>query len=396
MRVLITSVSAYGHLQPLLPLATALAAAHHEVAIATGPDMRPRAEAAGFPTFVSGIPVGSAFALLAERFPDQEYNRLEPAEILGWYLPHLFGETLTRAMLHDLEPLVQQWRPDILLHDTWEFAAPIAAANAGIPSVSQTLGIRIDDQILESVAAAVAPLWQQRGLTPDPSAGLYRYLCLDITPHGLQPSVSPRYRAAIHPLRPVALPPLPGEELPAWITHYRDIPLVYMTLGTNFSTNSDLSMFRCVVAGLSSLPVAVVITIGFETDPAAFAPLPENIHVERYLPQSLLLPHCSAVICHGGAGTTLSTLAQGLPLLILPQGADQYIIGDLVQVAGAGLRLVPSEVNSTTIRSSVLALLNEPDYRAGSQRLQREIAAMPSPDETVPLIEELIAGYSLI
>jgi UDP:flavonoid glycosyltransferase YjiC (YdhE family) len=48
--------------------------------------------------------------------------------------------------------------------------------------------------------------------------------------------------------------------------------------------------------------------------------LANNVHVEHYVPQSLLLPHCSAVICHGGAGTTLSSLALGLPLLILPQG----------------------------------------------------------------------------
>ena len=107
MRVLIASVSAYGHLQPLLPMAKALADADHEVAIATGSDLRPRAESAGFPAFDAGITPGAAFKLLAERYPDQEYNRLNPAEILSWYLPHLFGEVLTPAMLGDLESLVQ-------------------------------------------------------------------------------------------------------------------------------------------------------------------------------------------------------------------------------------------------------------------------------------------------
>jgi UDP:flavonoid glycosyltransferase YjiC (YdhE family) len=56
MRVLITSISGYGHLQPLLPLAKALSDAHHEVAIATGPELRPRAEAAGFTAFDAGSP----------------------------------------------------------------------------------------------------------------------------------------------------------------------------------------------------------------------------------------------------------------------------------------------------------------------------------------------------
>jgi UDP:flavonoid glycosyltransferase YjiC (YdhE family) len=138
--------------------------------------------------------------------------------------------------------------------------------------------------------------------------------------------------------------------------------------------------------------IDVLITIGFDKDPASIGRLPGNVRVENYMPHSLLLPHCSAVICHGSAGTTLSSLALGLPLLILPQGADQYVIGDLVRAAGAGLLLAPADVNPSTVRSNVLSLLNEPAHRAGARRLQREIAAMPGPAEAVPLIEELAAG----
>ena len=215
MRVLITSISGYGHLQPLLPLAKALSDAHHEVAIATGSELRPRAEAAGFTAFDAGLAISTAFERLAELFPDQTYNRLEPAEILGWYLPHLFGDIFAPAMLGDLEPLVRSWRPDVVLHDTWEFAGPIAAASAGIPSICQTLGLRFDDRILDSVADAVAPLWRQRGLEPDPAAGLYRSLCLDITPPSFQHYESARNRSVIYPPRPITEPPVPGELLPA-------------------------------------------------------------------------------------------------------------------------------------------------------------------------------------
>jgi len=186
MRVLITSVSAYGHLQPLLPLAKALVKAGYEVAIATGPDLRIRAEAAGFTAFEAGMSIDAAFGRLAELYPDQPYFRLAPSEILGWYLPHLFGEVLAPAMLEDQESVVRSWKPDVVVHETWEFAGPIAAARVGIPSICQTLGLRIDDMILDSVAAAVAPLWEQHGLKPDPTAGLYRRLCLDTTPASLQ------------------------------------------------------------------------------------------------------------------------------------------------------------------------------------------------------------------
>jgi MGT family glycosyltransferase len=169
---------------------------------------------------------------------------------------------------------------------------------------------------------------------------------------------------------------------------------VYMILGTNFGTNADVLMFRSVIDGLDDLDVDVPITIGFGKDPSSIGPLPGNVHVENYVSQSLLLPHCSAVICHGGPGTTLSSLARGLPLLILPQGADQYVIGDLVLAAGVGLLLAPTDVNPSTIRANVLALPDEPVYREEARSLQREIAAMPGPEEAIHLIEEVVASGS--
>jgi UDP:flavonoid glycosyltransferase YjiC (YdhE family) len=389
MRVLISAIAAYGHLQPLLPLATALAEARHDVAIAIGPELRPRAEAAGFATFDAGIGLGTAFERLAGLFPDQEYNRLAPAEIVDWYLPPLFGQVLAPAMLADLEPIVRTWEPDMVVHDTWEFAAPIVAAKAGIVSVSHTLGLRHAEQSLRLVAAAVAPLWRQRGLDPDPTAGLARHLCLDITPPSLQPYASECARDSLHPLRPIAQPPLDGERLPAWMEHRREVPLVYMTLGTN--TNSDSSVFRSVIDGLRDLDVEVLITLGPGKDPSSIGALPANAYVETYVPQSLLLPHCSVAICHGGAGTTLNSLAQGVPLLLMPQGADQYVVSELIQAAGAGFVLAPAEVSPSKVRAHVVRLLEEPSQRACARWLQAEILAMPGPEEAVRLIEGVLA-----
>ena len=388
MRVLITSVSGYGHFLPLLPMAQALVDARHEVGVAIAADMRSRAEAAGLRAFDAGLAIDAAFMQLAERFPREDYNHLQPDEILGWYLPHLFGEILAPAMLADLEPLVRDWRPDVILHETFEFAGPIAAASAGIPSVSHTLGLRIDEQVLAAVAASVAPLWRECGLKLNPTAGLYLHLCLDITPPSLQPWQAALSRAIVRPLRPVTPSPNPGERLPSWMQHRRNAPLVHMTLGTN--TNSNISAFRSVLDGLSDLDVEVVMTVGYDGDAALLGPLPANAHVEQYIAHSLLLPHCTVVICHGGSGTTLAALALGQPLLLLPQGADQYIVGQYVYASGAGLLLNPAEVSPAAVRTAVLTLMNEPVHREAARRMQREIAAMPSPAEVVRLLEEVI------
>jgi len=384
-RVLFTSVAAYGHVNPLLPLAMALSDAGHQVAVATGCELLARVEAAGCTALAAGLDMDAAFARLAERYPDAPYNRLVPLDIMGWYVPHLFGEIMAPAMLSDLEPLVRMWRPDVVVHETFELGGPIAAASAGIPSVSHTLGLRFDDRLLDAAAAAVAPLWLERGLEADPDAGLYRYLCLDTTPPSFQPDSSRHRYDRIRPLRPCGPPPLDGEVLPGWMRHRREVPLLYMTLGTN--TNSDLAMFRSVIDGLCDLHLDVLVTLGFGRDPVSIGTLPENVHVENYVSQSLLLPHCSAVICHAGAGTTLGALAHGLPLLVLPQGADQYLISDQVVRSGAGLGLPPAEVTPSTVQTNVVALLGDPAYRTAARALRREIEAMPGPEAAVQLIE---------
>ena len=59
----------------------------------------------------------------------------------------------------------------------------------------------------------------------------------------------------------------------------------------------------------------VVVTIGEQNEVSSLGPQPPNVHVERWLPLALLLPRCTAAICHAGSGTTLAALGAGLPLL---------------------------------------------------------------------------------
>lgn len=393
MRILITCVAGYGHLHPLLPIARALADTGHDVAIATNGEIRARAEAAGFATFAAGISLEEAFIRLVRNYPGEDYNRVAPDVILDWWLPHLFCEIITPAMLDDLEPLANNWQPDLILHETYELAGPIVAAQMGIPSVSHTLGLRPGGHTLALAAAAAAPLWSRRGLLPDPTAGLYRHLCLDIMPPGLQADSPMLYPvAAIQPLRPISPPPLPGERLPEWLSKRRHAPLIYMTLGTN--TNSDITMFQSVRDGLCDLDVDVLMTLGAGRDLEPLGTLPPNIHVADFVPQSLLLPHCALVICHGGAGTTLGALTEGLPLLVLPQGADQYLIAERIVAAGAGIRLAPAAVTPASVRAGVRALLGHPRYASAARRIQRQIAAMPTPESVVAHIEMVAASPS--
>jgi UDP:flavonoid glycosyltransferase YjiC (YdhE family) len=106
---------------------------------------------------------------------------------------------------------------------------------------------------------------------------------------------------------------------------------------------------------------------------------------EEYVPLAQLLPYCSLVICHGGAGTTLAALSRGIPLLLTPQGADQFYIAGRAVAAGAGQYL-----NLRECGEQVLAAIEDTTLREGARALQREVRGLPSPDEAVLAIEELI------
>src|SRR5262249_25893879 len=132
----------------------------------------------------------------------------------------------------------------------------------------------------------------------------------------------------------------------------------------------------------------VIVTVGADSDPAALGPQPANVRVERFIPQEVLLPHCDVVVNQGGTAI-LPILAHGLPMLILPQGANQFLNAEACLRAGVARSLEPGAVSLEAVRAGVTALLDEAQYRERAREVAREIAAMPGPDAGVRLLERL-------
>ena len=141
-----------------------------------------------------------------------------------------------------------------------------------------------------------------------------------------------------------------------------DLPIVYITLGTVY--NHNLDVFHALLNGLRDEALNIVVTVGEQNDPEMLGPQPSNVHVHQYIPQELLLPHCAASVTHGGAGSTLGALAFGLPLLVVPQGADHFYNADRVVAAGAAIQLMPDRLTAGSARDAVRKLLDDPTFRA--------------------------------
>jgi MGT family glycosyltransferase len=286
-------------------------------------------------------------------------------------------------LVGDLRRIAEEWRPDVMMRDRSEYAAWVVGDAVGAVVVTLTFG-RLPQPAFEIDAAgdALRDLRRTQGLGPD----------LGTLFAG--PVLVPAPRSYVDPAE-LVLPtvsfvqPVPhdgagGSELPGWVSDLGARPVVYVTLGNII--NRDYR-FRPFVEALGSEPVDVIVTVGRSVDPASFGPLPENLHVEQYIPNSLLLPHVDAVVCHGGFNTVMGALAFGRPLVLAPITADQPIHARRCAALGAG-RVINSEAMAPTeIRSATRAVLDDSSYREAAAQLQREIAALPDIHATAAIVE---------
>jgi MGT family glycosyltransferase len=167
-----------------------------------------------------------------------------------------------------------------------------------------------------------------------------------------------------------------------------DRPTVYATLGTTF--NQSPATFRSVLAALSTEAVNLIMTVGQSMDPEQFGAQPNHIRIERYIPQTLLLPYCDALIFHGGYNSLLSALWHGLPMVIMPAGAgDQWPTGRRCAAVGAGVLVEGNPPTPEAIRATVKTVLGQPSFRKCAQGLQHEIKELPSLAEAVKRLEIL-------
>jgi MGT family glycosyltransferase len=226
------------------------------------------------------------------------------------------------------------------------------------------------------MAERIRPAWESANLQPDPFGGIYRGRYLDSRPPSLRAGEEVPATGGTLAIRP-EIPGDPTATLPPWAATLGERPAVYVSLGTAPLFNQP-DKFAPLLAGLAELDLDVVVTVSNLNDPAAIGNSRTSVHVEQWLPLAALLPRCAAVLCHAGTGTTLAALAAGLPLVLVPQGADQFDNARASERAGAARVLMPDQVTAQAVRDAMAAILdNGSTERTGALRLADEIAAMP-------------------
>jgi len=382
VRILFTFVGGRGHFDPLVPIARAAKAAGHTVAFTGGPSMVPTVQAAGFTCFAT-VP-GVAGAPKRLRLLELDAEREERD------LRERFARRAARDRAAGLLGLCAEWQPDLIVCDEIDFGSVIVAERLDL-AYATVLVIAAGSFVRnEVVAEPLNELRAEHGLPPDPDlAMLSRYLVLSPFPPSYRDPAFP-LPATAHTFRPFTLDPAGDDTAPPWFVGRHGAPTVYFTLGTVFNLESG-DLFSRVLAGLRDLPIHLVVTVGRHIDPAEFGPQPANVHIERYIAQTLVLPHCSLVVSHGGSGSVIGALAHGLPSVLIPMGADQPMNAARCKELGVGRVLDAIGATPETVRDAVSAVLADPRYRRAAERMRDEIAALPGPAHAIMLLERLAA-----
>jgi UDP:flavonoid glycosyltransferase YjiC (YdhE family) len=395
VRALFSLLPARGSLQPLLPVAQAMRARGHQVALCSAPRLRGEVEAHGLAFLPAGLDWHVSdpdyIEVLCRAAGGLAFPALAGQERFAWVIANLFIGAAARRMLPGLTGLARQWRADLIVRESLEFAGCAAAEALGLPhaSVAAAADSALDRR--RDLAGPLAGLRQQAGLSADPDGDMvYRYLHLCFTPPGFDgpgARFPPTARFFAHRSTPT-----PGDGLPPWLDHLAPRPTVLVSMGTVFHRTPGLH--ETILAALRDEPVNLLIALGFDQDPARLGPLPCHVRAQPTLPQIALLPQCALLVTHGGFNSVKEALAQGIPLVLVPIAGDQPYCASRCQALGAGRVIEPADRNATAIRAAVRTVLGDPSYRERARHMRDEIRALPPAAAAVAALEQIVGEHA--
>ena len=349
MRFLLTTVPGAGHLFPLVPLAWSLRALGHEILLATAGPGTVFGPGAGLTTV--DVAPGLEVEAIASTLHDSGGSEAPRERAIALFT------AVSHEMLEGTRRCAELWSPDVVIYESMHGAGAVVAAQRGIPAVEHAvIWAAPPGALVSAIYPALA------GGAPYVPA----VASIGIAPPSLAPVPEPGWS-----LRPV--PYAGGAVVPDEVLVAPQDPRVLLTLGTVVSRNEGVGAVRELVDAIAQEPIEVLVALG--GDPAQLGPLPDSVRAHPWLPLTVALPHCAAIVHHGGAGTCLAALAAGVPQVILPQAADQFLNADSLVTRGCALR---STDNPDELRTAVRAALSGALNHSVAQ-VRREIAQMPSP-----------------
>lgn len=390
MKCLVAAFGDPGHVFPAISLGRALKARGHEIMVETWPQWE---EA------VRGVGLGFAAADQYQVFPPPTDGRVGG------------GEAALALM-----PLVEDFRPDVIVNDVLTIAPALAAELAGVrwaTLIPHLYPVQENGSPLFSIGA-MPPRTVLGRLGWEASSVVLRHglergrddLNRQRRVAGLPPT--DRFHGGISPdLALVATfpqleyhePTSPGVHLTGPMQFEVDHPDISLPPGEDPlilvapSTSQDPSnrLIDSSLRALAELPVRVVASTNRVggVDPAT---VPANAVLVDWVRYSQVMPLASLTICHGGHGTIARSLSAGVPVLACPIAGDMNENATRVAWSGAGLSIRWSLVNHHTVRWATAEILSDPAFADRADGFRSWAETHDGPAAGAGLIEGLMEG----
>lgn len=398
MRVLFTTRGSAGHLLPLVPFAQACRRAGHGVLVAAQEQNRGDVERTGLDFSPVPDPPAEEWVPLMAQFP-----RLGIVQANEQMVGEFFAGIDTRAALPALRAVVERWKPDLVVRESWEYASTIVAEERAIPLVRVGLSLAaIEDRSTRLAAFRVDEQRVAAGLPADPAGERLRdtpYLTMVPEPLDAGGDDAGAVPARTHRFASEGVAAEPPPLAQWWLGN--DDPLVLVSFGS-VAAGSHLpyfpAIYRAAIEALAPLRARILVTTGDAGDPERLGSLPANVHVERWVAQDAVAPHAAAMVCHGGYGSTLAALRHGVPLAVLPLfSMDQWVNAAAVARAGAGIALhegiegrpalgLPADGVLAAIAPAVQRLIDDASFAIGASAIAAAARALPPVDDAVEVL----------
>ena len=145
-------------------------------------------------------------------------------------------------------------------------------------------------------------------------------------------------------------------------------PPVYIGFGSMTTKHPD-RLAREIVEGVRRAGIRAILATGWGG--LAEVNVPDSVHVIEGAPHSALFKHVSAVVHHGGAGTTAAGLRAGRPTLVCPLTVDQPFWAHRVWKLGCG----PEPLSLKRLNAEAFARRLEDLTQTGSYRTRAAVIA---------------------
>jgi UDP:flavonoid glycosyltransferase YjiC (YdhE family) len=376
MRILFVTGGSPATVFALAPLATALRNLGHSVLMAANEDLMASVAATGIPA-VPTVAVGIQHYVWTGHDGTRTPVPREPVAAM-----HHMGASFARMAVDSLAPLhelCRQWRPAVVVGGAFTYAAPLLAADLGVPWVRHTWDTVPLSGMDAGATDVLAGELTHRDLAALPAA----QLLLDICPPALRPDARP----GAHPMR--WIPGNRQRRLEPWM-YARDPRRhrILITSGTRAFMPDTAAFLRRLTAALTAQDAEVLLAAPEDVADHLRDELGDDVRTD-WIPLDVVAPTCDLIVHHGGGVTAMTALNAGVPQLVTPKGA--YLVAATRPMADAGVAVLLDEGQDTaedTVKACA-EILSDDTYRHRARHLSAAIAKLTAPPDAAHAVVAL-------